>query len=611
MTQVVSNSKGARDAKAWYNLPQMLFGSPTHTTAPSKGRLLAAVVLVGLLTYLPYLYDGPLVNDDWDIGYRSVAAPGYWPSYWSWFAEKNSNFSNRPVAPLIFAAQAKWFGYWAPGYIALTLCCWLPAIAICVRSFGRAFGPVFAGVFTLLAFSPSMASTQIFNPGMQIVGTSTMLLWAASLGTIWRAAESSRPGRWLLASNLLLACAFLIYELILPLLVFQMFVPWAIRDLSGSRGELNGRQYFLRYLLPPLAIVFCVALLQKVVVPQFYPVDSRLRVSPVNALASVFSWFLAVTVQLPTLWIESLLYLPKMLQSPLNWLLLAALGIAVAMLWRTAPAAQTFDDRTRQMQRRLSAVAMLATLCGGSLYFMTGRSAFVWGLENRGLASTWVGLACCLAMAASLHADRRWVRAIVSMIILINAYSFCVQREQYRQGAQVQRDVLSALSADAEQAELPQDSVLFGAVPEFLPDNFNDAVVFHAQRDFNPASRLATQDRVTVGVVMNQRTVRDGRIQIIDDRRLDVSHYPRTEVEIDRVWCFEYIQATKQHRLFKVRDVAHLRELMQAVEAKEPNPSRRPLLKPYLTDLRDLAKQIIRGEKKQSPTATPQSVELQ
>lgn len=572
---------------------------------------MAAVVVVCLLTYLPFLWDGPLVNDDWDIGFRAVAAPGYWPSYWSWFAEKSSNFSNRPVAPLIFAAQAKWFGYWAPGYIAMTLCCWLPAIAICVRLFGRTFGPVFSGTFALLAFSPSMASTQIFNPGMQIVGTSTMLLWVASLWSIWRAAKSPRPGRWLLASNLLLVCAFLIYELILPLLVFQMLVPWAIRDSAGPRGETNWKQYFLRYVLPPLTIVVCVALLQKVIVPQFYPVDSRLRVSPVNALASVFSWFLAVTVQLPTLWAESLLYLPKMLRSPLNWLLLAALGGAVAMLWRTAPPQETFDERTRQTQRRLLAVAILATICGGSLYFMTGRSAFVWGLENRGLASTWVGLTLCLAMAASLHADRRWVRALVSAVILINAYSFCVQREQYRQGAQVQREVLAALTADADQAELPQDSVLFGSVPEFLPDNFNDAVIFHAQRDFNPASRLATQNRVTVGVVMNQRTVRDGRIQIIDDRRLDVSHYPRTEVEIDRVWCFEYVQATKQHRLFKVRDVAHLRELMQAVEAAELNPSRMPLLKPYLTDLRDLAKQIIRGEKKGSPTAVPQNVELQ
>ncbi|MCA9101085.1 MAG: hypothetical protein KDA63_08050, partial [Planctomycetales bacterium] len=87
--------------------------------------LVSVLLLVTLAAaYLPDVFSGCFVDDDWKVAYRPATAPGYWDTFRSWFPL----FSNRPLAPVLLSLTANTFGGRAAGYIAVHLALWCAAL---------------------------------------------------------------------------------------------------------------------------------------------------------------------------------------------------------------------------------------------------------------------------------------------------------------------------------------------------------------------------------------------------------------------------------------------------------------------------------------------------
>lgn len=570
-----------------------------HQGSAGSARAWTAVLLIaliGLAVYARYATGPALVYDDWDVCHFADDGASFWQTYTSWFPK----FSIRPLAPLLLAGTAQVFHWWMPGYLLTTLSFWALAIAMLGKLLARYFGVRAAVVFALLALFPSMSSTLVFNTGMQLVGTFSMLLWAVSLTLVDCSCRSQRPWGWLAASWAVLAITFLIYELILPLLVFNFLWPLAC---SASEGRIAWRKidraYIVRYAVPLAVIVGAVMLVQVVVLPRFWPSETRLRLSPANAVASAGSWFLAVGLQYPSLLLDGaarfapvgLRYWPELV------VIAAALG-GLAFLGRDSGDEPSQAEPYGPVRGTLWRAAWLALLSCALLYFLTGRTAVVWGFGNRGLTPAWTVIAWLVGMATTLYQRRPIVLALAALLVALNLWSFLVQRNNYLECAATQQQVVDAAVASVQgESEFLPGSVLLANVPCYVTTNYNDEFLFYSQRDFGLAVEVRSQGRIGSGVVFAAETLRNGRIAEITPTEITVNHLPLLTATYERLWYFEYDQKTRQTRLLKVRDEAHLRELIEQVSTSEVNKTSAPTMQKLIYNLRDAAKARVRKPK--------------
>jgi len=388
-----------------------------------------ALAAFSLSVYLPYVLFGGLVCDDWAVAAQAQRHPGFLASSAAWYPL----FSNRPLAPVLLAAAANLFGRWAPGYILLNLALWHVAVLLVAAVFRRHFGPRFVVAFVAMALAPSICSTVIFSPAMQLLGTSSMALWAASLFLLDRGLR--RGGAWDLAAGCAaIGCGLLVYEVFLPLLAINVLYPWAcgatgqdraadrrgdcplFRPQGAGRAEQRARRkrglspsgaqwltYLVRYVAPPGAMVLLATALQKWILPTFMPVHSRWANFDVGrGLIALGQWAFTLLVQWPVLLADSPAHLGR--AALLVTLVTAAGALGIAWASCTRDPSRPAEVADRRVCRRLMLSVLGALLAGSMLFVLSGNAAVVFGYDNRVLSSTWLALALLLAMAAGAGA---------------------------------------------------------------------------------------------------------------------------------------------------------------------------------------------------------------
>jgi hypothetical protein len=526
-----------------------------------------AVSLLAMAVYVPYVFWGGLVCDDWAVWSRAYEYPGFWATYRSWFPL----FANRPLAPLILAAAGNWLGGWVTGYVLVNLAFYGAAIGLTAAVLYRRLGREAAIVFVLLALCPSLSSTLIFSPGMQLLGTSTLFLWALSLALLDRHVTGGGWGS-LLASHAAVLVALLTYEVFVPLLVFNLTFPW----LFGREGQerpawSTAAGYLTRYLGPLMGILMAVVMLQKLVVPALVSDYSRLsNAAFFPAIRSLAYWAFALLVQFPVLLIDGL------------WRtdLLTALVVALALgtLWLGLVASSPQEKASEpgrvaphSLPSSRSRVGMVfvaaAALAGTSvLYVLSGSYAAVYGYDNRVLSSAWWAVALLAASLTWPLGGRLGFRLALAVLVALNTGSFVVQRNNHQACQPLQERIVATLVNWADRQSVPRDAVILAQVPALLPQNYNDEPIFTRPWDMVNAVRHYRPERLDDVVPISPILVRKGRVEV-DAEGITIDGLWRGR--LGRLWFFTY--DGDRSTLIPVRDVEHLRELIDVV-GRSPTP---------------------------------------
>jgi hypothetical protein len=104
------------------------------------------------------------------------------------------------------------------GYLIMNTLFYLLSIYLTSKVLLKVIGKPAAYVFGCLACIPFIAMPVIVSPINQSTATLSFLFWSSSLFLIFSYSQRDRPWKYWL-STVLLLCAFLTYEIILPLLV--------------------------------------------------------------------------------------------------------------------------------------------------------------------------------------------------------------------------------------------------------------------------------------------------------------------------------------------------------------------------------------------------------
>jgi len=528
-----------------------------HTDCRPNLFLGSAVALLAVAIYLPYLFGGGLVCDDWAVWSRAFEFPGYWDTVRSWFPL----FSNRPAAPLLLAATGNLLGRWIPGYLLLNLAVYGAAIGLTAIVLRRRVGGDAAAVFALLAIAPGISSTLVFSPAMQLLGTSTLLLWALS----WLLLDREVSGRGgvgsLIAAHAAVLVGLMIYEVFLPLVAINLLYPWAF----GRGGSCT--RYAVRYAAPLAAIVLGAALLQTLILPALMPVHSRLSNAEVYpAMRSLAFWAFALLVQLPVLLLDGLRRWRDVLPAGTG----IALGAGFGMLWLALrPHDREADGPDeRKLPGRLLPATAAALAATSVLYVLSGSYAAVYGYDNRVLASAWWAMALLAAIGVRRFRHRPAVRLAIVALAAVNACSFTIQRNNYLASASLQERIVCTLLATADAQRVPRDAVILADVPGAAPANYNDECVFLRPWDLVNALRYRAPGRLPDVAPVSPPMVRKGRVKV-DAGGVTIDGLWRGETE--RLWCFAY-RDDGPSTIVRVRDAEHLQSLVEAVGRRESGP---------------------------------------
>jgi hypothetical protein len=138
--------------------------------------------------------------------------------------------------------------------------------------------------------------------------------------------------------------------------------------------------------------------------------------------------------------------------------------------------------------------------------------------------------------------------------------SFGVQRDNYVRSWQLQTLILKDVLEDIETANVPAGSTLIGNVPGYLPNNFNNEIVFTHPWDFGAALSLYTNKKIVGGAVLDTRASNFSKPIKLSNGILSIDRWWKTD--INNLWFYDYEPVSKSGTLKRILDEDSLKKML-------------------------------------------------
>jgi hypothetical protein len=465
----------------------------SHLRAHPQRVIVVLLALYSALLYLPLILQGGIIVDDWgDLG-QNLDCTEFLDCYLNWFPF----FSNRPLAPVPLVLSTLAFGmqFWA--YLAFNAVVYLLAISMVALVVNRLLGILPALGFWMLAAVPIIAMPVLTSPINCLINNASFVLWASALLMLAQYCKTHRL-HWYGLSYLCLALSLLTYEIVLPLLVLTVMLPYVL-DSQASQRSLG--QYVMRYIAPVLAAVMLMLVWQKMIAPQLFTiVYSRIEWSWDKIYFGFTGWPSIFYEQLPNLFKKLIVFSP--LQSA-AWIL-GVFGLSFLLGYILGP------TRSAMAKSRFILLCMSLVFVACFVLFALGgaKEVEIGNYAARILSSTWIAFALLLAALVGVVGAYGAVLCSVFLMVIISimalsAASFVISRDQYIASWQLQQKIISDVITLMKEQSITQPLAILGDVPQYLDKNFNQEVVFSAPWDFGFALRIYSRGQVTGGAMLD------------------------------------------------------------------------------------------------------------
>ncbi len=439
-----------------------------------KAYVLMAIFVVVL--YGPFVARGGLQYDDWSVDGLSKACSGvvrsvtcYWPGY-----------PDRPLAAPYYAVLSNTFGDWAQGYILVSSAAWLAGVSLIFRLLKKRFGFSLAAPFFFVAALPSVASTVIFSPAMQGIGTMAFLLWALSLSSLDKYVYT-KISKYQTFSCLLLLCSLFLYESSMPLFAFNILWPFLVK--RGRVTKRYGIEYTKEYILPVLGVLSIVFIYQKFVVLHFFGYISKLRIIDTPGKLDFGLRTLVNDIYVLTLGAASISGWALLRLRTYGLFAVSTLLIGVVATWHVLKSAVP----EKRLKRILNSqgywlLILLATLVAfgiAVLHFAAVLPPTLVGYNNRGVLSGAIVIALLSAIVWQKYCSKNRLLAWLWVICFLGySASFTIQRTNFTNAAKERNKLLSGAVTKLAETEHPAGIFVLADVPIYTDKNFNNETIF-------------------------------------------------------------------------------------------------------------------------------------
>lgn len=463
-------------------------GNPTGSCQSNQVQVWTYLFLAIfiLATYLPLILRGGIIVDDWGDIHPTLSCQTFFECYRSWFPL----FSNRPLAPLSITSLTMLFGTQFHYYLIFNSSIYLLALVITSRILRSIIDIYQTSIFLFLSCVPMIALPVIVSPINQSTATFAFLYWALSLACLEGFCKTRAKPLYFFAYVLLLF-GFLTYEVILPLLGLTLLLPYIL-----NKGDVNNsvKKYLIQFFLPIVGVLGLAVIWQKGFAPIIYGVDySRLSLTPQSIYASIYSWVDVFTNQIPNLFIKI-----KNFITPTTIIGGVFLVLGITTSWCVLRCSEPQKDS----RLKFFYACILCFFSSSLIFILSGTTADSGGYQARGLSSTWISL-CLLISSIAGVIHTKYFRSGYLILVLVfgflSSISFFIQRDGYIQSWQLQKEILSDVVELSKESDIPQGATIIGIVPQFIPKNYNNEIVFSQPWDFGSALSIITNNYIANG----------------------------------------------------------------------------------------------------------------
>ena len=498
--------------------------------------------------YAPLLLKGGIIADDWGDIAQNLICNGFFECYRSWFPL----FSNRPLAPLPITTTTLLFGINTSWYLIFNTAIYLAAIFTTASAIGKLLNPFARIVFIVLASTPIIAMPIVVSPINQSTATFAFLFWALSL----MALKSYCSRKNLLsygATYLLLLASLLTYEVMLPLLVLSAAFPFAL-DSKNLTAKLF--QYFLKYIAPIIFVLGIVLVWQKILAPLiFSTVHSRIAFDPNNIGLFFLNWLSVFFVALPQLLLKSFKRVDLY-----GYAISTVLALGLFLSWAKQISSKFNGQPSLKNNLKTVLILFLCFLASSLIFILSGAYAEIGGNDARALSSSWICLALLFASIINLFSKQILALAIAIFFTCVSYMSFGVQRDNYIRSWQLQTTILKDVLGKISSESVPNGTTIIGNVPGYLPNNFNNEIVFTQPWDFGAALSLYTNRKIVGGAVLDTRASNFSKPLQLSDGTLTIDRWWKTN--INDLWFYDYEATTQSGTLKRISDLDSLKKLL-------------------------------------------------
>lgn len=504
------------------------------------------LVLYCTLLYEPLILQGGIIVDDWgDLG-QNLDCGTFIDCYRSWFPL----FANRPLAPIALVLSTFAFGmqFWA--YLAFNAVVFLAGLGILSIVVRRVLGDLPALGFFLLASVPIIAMPIVASPINCLVNNSSFLLWSLSLLSLSQYCKTQRI-IFYCATYLFLLLSLLTYELVLPLVVLMVMLPYAMMPGSVIKSIW---QYALRFIAPIGLVVLLVLCWQKIIAPQLFSiVYSRLEFSWATTYWGLDGWLSIFYQQLPILFKK----LSSLAGLQIGLIGLGVIALYLALLWVLRPRSALASCQPNSRFVLLSTgVVCLACYV---LFALGGAKEVVIGTyAARILSSSWIAFALLLAalVGSTLGIARYFFIACLIGVTVLSATSFTVSRDRYIASWKMQQTIIADVLLQIKKQSIQEPIAVVGDVPQYLSNSFNQEIVFSAPWDFGFALRIYSRGQVTGGAVIDSARGLFHDLKLKGDEILLDSFWRASPPNL---WFYRFNPKTEQGSLTPMSNPSQLR----------------------------------------------------
>jgi hypothetical protein len=167
-----------------------------------------------------------------------------------------------------------------------------------------------------------------------------------------------------------------------------------------------------------------------------------------------------------------------------------------------------------------------------------------------------------LLIASTINFFSKKILALVFAIFFccLAYISFGVQRDNYIRSWQLQKTILKDVLEKIESEGVTHDATIIGNVPGYLPDNFNNEIVFTQPWDFGAALSLYTNKKIAGGAVLDTRASNFSKPLQLSDGVLAIDRWWKTNTQ--NLWFYDYDPKTKSSSLVKIPNIDALKKLL-------------------------------------------------
>jgi hypothetical protein len=121
------------------------------------------------------------------------------------------------------------------------------------------------------------------------------------------------------------------------------------------------------------------------------------------------------------------------------------------------------------------------------------------------LSSSWIAFALLLAalVGSTLGMVRYFFIACLIGVTVLSATAFTVSRDRYIASWKMQQTIIADVLLQIKKQSIQGPIAVVGDVPQYLPNTFNQEIVFSAPWDFGFALRIYSRGQVTGGAVID------------------------------------------------------------------------------------------------------------